>query len=110
MPRSGRGRGAHGAAEDPGPVRPPAPPAGAGLRLGHDLLAPSGGLGRGRRLGEAAPAAAEQAALEEPAGLVAGGDRLLPRPGRTQGPKSGPSPVDRARPGSKPTSSPTARG
>ncbi|GAA3596616.1 hypothetical protein GCM10022295_91820 [Streptomyces osmaniensis] len=47
------------------------------------------------------PAAAEQAAVEEPAGLVAGGDRLLPRPGRPQGPKSGPSPVDRARPGSK---------
>jgi transposase len=42
-----------------------------------------------------------QAALEEPAGLVPGGDRLLPRPGRSTGPKSGPSPVDRARPGSK---------
>ena len=37
----------------------------------------------------------------EAAGLVAGGDRLLPRPGRSAGPKSGPSPVDRARPGSK---------
>ena len=43
----------------------------------------------------------EKLRLEEPAGLVAGGDRLLPRPGRPAGPKSGPSPVDRARPGSK---------
>lgn len=32
---------------------------------------------------------------------VPGGDRLIPRPGRTQEPRSGPSPVDRARPGSK---------
>ena len=54
-----------------------------------------------RRLGPAAPAAAEQAPVEEPAGLVPGGDRLIPRPGRMQGPRSGPSPVDRARPGSK---------
>jgi transposase len=81
------------------PVGVPAP--GAGLRLGHDLLATPRCLKRGRRLGEAAPTAAEQASVEEPAGLVAGGDRLFPRPGRTQGPKSGPSPVDRARPGSR---------
>ncbi|OMI91330.1 IS5 family transposase [Streptomyces sp. M1013] len=33
--------------------------------------------------------------------MVEGGDRLVPRPGRTPGPKSGPSPVDRARPGSR---------
>nr|WP_246126356.1 IS5 family transposase [Embleya hyalina] len=33
--------------------------------------------------------------------MVAGGDRLQSRPGRSKGPKSGPSPVDRARPGSK---------
>ncbi|MFI8952742.1 IS5 family transposase [Streptomyces sp. NPDC053750] len=44
---------------------------------------------------------AGEAALEEPAGLGAGGDRLLARPRRSTGPKSGPSPVDRARPGSK---------
>ncbi|CAL9325832.1 hypothetical protein SUDANB180_00134 [Streptomyces sp. enrichment culture] len=37
----------------------------------------------------------------EEAGLIEGGDRLLPRHGRPPGPKSGPSPVDRARPGSK---------
>ncbi|WP_443048953.1 transposase [Streptomyces sp. M92] len=40
-------------------------------------------------------------AVEEPAGLGTGGDRLLPRAGCPTGPKSGPSPVDRARPGSK---------
>jgi transposase len=64
-------------------------------------LAPPRCLERSRRLGPAAPTAAEQAAVEEPTGLVAGGDRLFPRPGCTQGHKSGPSPVDRARPGSK---------
>ncbi|CAM5246344.1 IS5 family transposase ISBugl2 [Streptomyces alboniger] len=35
------------------------------------------------------------------AGLVAGGDGLLPCAGRSARPKSGPSPVDRAHPGSK---------
>jgi transposase len=65
------------------------------------VLAASGGLERGRRLGPAAPAAAEQAAVEEPAGLVAGGDRLLAYQSGSARPKSGPSPVDRARPGSK---------
>ncbi len=69
--------------------------------LGHDLLATPGGLERGRRLGPAPPAAAERAAVEEPAGLGTGGDRLLARASRPTGPKSGPSPVDRARPGSK---------
>lgn len=44
---------------------------------------------------------AEEAALSEEAGLVVGGDRPLPRAGGPAGPKSGPSPVDRARPGSK---------
>ena len=43
----------------------------------------------------------EEAAGGEEAGLVAGGDRLLPRAGRSARPKSGPSPVDRGRPGSK---------
>jgi hypothetical protein len=71
-----------------------------GFGSGMTLLAAPGCLVRGRRLGEAAPTPAERAPVEEPAGLVAGGDRLLPRPGRTQGPKSGPSPVGRARPGS----------
>lgn len=52
-------------------------------------------------MGPTAPGTAEKAAGREEAGLVAGGDRLLPRQGRSTGPKSGPSPVDRARPGSK---------
>ncbi|MDH6455480.1 transposase [Streptomyces sp. SAI-119] len=73
---------------------------GSGMTCWRRLAAP-GGLERGRRVGPATSAAAEQAAVEEPAGLVPGGDRFLPCPGRTQGPKSGPSPVDRARPGSK---------
>lgn len=77
------------------------PASGVGLRLGRDLLAAAGRLERGRRLGPTARRPAGEAALEEPAGLVAGGDRLLARAGRSAGPKSGPSPVDRARPGSK---------
>ena len=52
-------------------------------------------------MGSAAPGAAEEAAVGEEAGLVAGGDRLLSRAGGPARPKSGPSPVDRARPGSK---------
>ncbi|AZP14842.1 IS4/IS5 family transposase [Streptomyces aquilus] len=52
-------------------------------------------------MGSAAPGAAEKAAVGEEAGLVAGGDRLLSRAGGPARPKSGPSPVDRARPGSK---------
>ncbi|MEU9352421.1 IS5 family transposase [Streptomyces griseoloalbus] len=42
----------------------------------------------------------KEAAVGEEAGMVPGGDRLLPRAGRSARPKSGPSPVDRARPGS----------
>ncbi|MER5563879.1 transposase [Streptomyces sp. NPDC002506] len=41
--------------------------------------------------------------------LIAGGDRLLPRVGRSAGPKSGPSPVDRARRAAGTMSSPTPR-
>ncbi|MBM9624509.1 transposase (plasmid) [Streptomyces zhihengii] len=40
-------------------------------------------------------------AARRPARLGPGGDRLQPRTGRSAGPYSGPSPVDRARPGSK---------
>ncbi len=104
------GRAAAGAGPA-GPVRDPVraahrhsvgvPAAGTRVRLGHDVLAPPGGLKRGRCMGPAAPAAAEQAAVQEPAGLVPGGDRLLPRQSGSTGPKGGPSPVDRARPGSK---------
>ncbi len=72
-----------------------------GVRLGHDLLAAAGRVERGRGVGRAASGAVEEAACGEEAGLVAGGDRLCPRAGGPQGPKSGPIPVDRARPGSK---------
>src|SRR3954447_4990761 len=72
------------------------------------LIAP-GGLERGGRLGSAALAAAGEAAVEEPAGPVEGGDRLLARPRGPTRPKSGPSPVDRAWPGSDTTSLSTAR-
>lgn len=72
-----------------------------GFRVGDDVLAAPGRVERGRRVGRTAPGAAEETAGREEAGLVAGGDRLLPRPGSSARPKSGPSPVDRARPGSK---------
>ncbi|WP_409001820.1 transposase [Streptomyces europaeiscabiei] len=52
-------------------------------------------------MGRTAAGAAEEAAGRGETGLVAGGDRLLPRAGRSARPKSGPSPADRARPGSK---------
>lgn len=52
-------------------------------------------------MGRTAPGAVEEAAVGEEAGLVAGSDRLLPRAGSPAGPKSGPSLLDRARPGSK---------
>ncbi len=44
---------------------------------------------------------ADEAAGREATGRVEGGDRLQPREGRSAGPKSGPSPLDRARPGNK---------
>ncbi|RIH60572.1 IS4/IS5 family transposase [Streptomyces sp. SHP22-7] len=56
-----------------------------------------GGPGSSRPWKPLTAAAAERAAVEEPAGLGTGGDRLLARAGRP----TGPSPVDRARPGSK---------
>lgn len=105
------GRGQTEGPGPPGVVRDPvraayrhpvgAPAAGAGLWLGDDVLAAPGRLERGRRLGRTALGAAEEAAGGEEARLVAGGDRFLSRPGGSQGPKSGPSPVDCARPGSK---------
>ncbi|MGW7545026.1 transposase [Streptomyces sp. NPDC054770] len=52
-------------------------------------------------MGPAAPGAADRAAPCREAGLVPGGDRRLPPPGPSGRPKTGPSPVDRARPGSK---------
>jgi hypothetical protein len=52
-------------------------------------------------VGATAPGAVSRTARRREAGLVQGGDRQLAR-ARAQGrPKTGPSPVDRARPGSK---------
>src|SRR5690242_17756063 len=55
----------------------------------------------GRGVGAAAPSAAGRTARRRTTGLVQGGDRQLPRPGIERRPKTGPSPVDRGRPGSK---------
>jgi hypothetical protein len=55
----------------------------------------------GRRVAAAARAAARRTPSRREAGLVQGGHRLLTRACCQTRPKSGPSPVDRARPGSK---------
>ncbi len=107
--RAGGGPGASagpaGAVRDPVPAAHRHPvgvsAAGAGFWFGYDVLARPGRLERGRRVGPAARGAAEEAADDEAAPLVAGGDRLLSCPGGPTGPKSGPGPVERARPGSK---------
>jgi hypothetical protein len=77
------------------------PAAGTGLRLRDDLLATVARLERGRRVVPAARGSARGAALGRAAGLGPRRDRHLARAGRSTRPKSGPSPVDRARPGSK---------
>ncbi|NEC82554.1 transposase, partial [Streptomyces sp. SID7958] len=77
------------------------PTPGARLRLRHDVLAAAGRLERGRRVGPPSRHPAAEVAGCEAARLVSGGDRLQPCAGRSTRPKSGPSPVDRARPGSK---------
>jgi transposase len=74
---------------------------GAWFRLGHDLLAPSGGLERGGDLGPTAPLLLNELRsknqLDWSRAVI---DSSHVRAAR-RGPKSGPSPVDRARPGSK---------
>ncbi|RUL90381.1 IS4/IS5 family transposase [Verrucosispora sp. FIM060022] len=87
-------RAAHGH-----PVGVPAPT--AGLRLGNDVLASPGGIEPGRGLAAAARATTGRTPVGRQAGLVPHGDRLLACAGRQTWPKSGPSPVNRARPGSK---------
>jgi hypothetical protein len=81
------------------PVGVPAP--GAGVRLGHDCLAAAAGLAGSWGMAAAARGAAGRAERRRSFGLVAGGDRQLPRAGAEGRPKTGPSPADRARPGSK---------
>jgi transposase len=81
------------------PVGVPAP--GAGLRLWDDLLAQVAGLERRRCVPAAARGVARQTAGRRAVGHVAGGDRRLSRSGAQGRPKTGPSPVDRRKPGSK---------
>ena len=77
------------------------PAAGDGLRLGDDLLATVAGVAGGRRLATAARAAAGEAATR-PTGSTGRGPRSTVRTcGRLGGAKTGPSPVDRSRRGSK---------
>ncbi len=105
------GRGAAPGARPAGSVRDPVraahrhpvgvPAPGARLRVRDDVLATPGRVERGQRVGTAARSSADKTAGGGPVGLVPGGDRLFPCPGRSTGLKSGPSPVDRARPGSK---------
>ncbi|TDD44986.1 hypothetical protein E1286_25385 [Nonomuraea terrae] len=65
------------------------------------MLAAAARLAPGRCLGPVAPAPIRRVARRRPARLVQGGDRQLPRPNSQGRPKTGPSPVDRAKPGSK---------
>jgi transposase len=78
-----------------------APAPRARLRLRHDLLAQVAGLERGRGLGSAPPAPARRASRGRPARLVTGAGGLQPCAGHRGGDKTGPSPVDRGRLGSK---------
>jgi Putative transposase of IS4/5 family (DUF4096)/Transposase DDE domain len=72
-----------------------------GLRLGDDLLAAAGRAAAGRAAAATARAAVGEAERGRPDRLVAGGDRQLARAGVWGGEKTGPSPVDRSRSGSK---------
>ena len=75
--------------------------AGARLRSGDDVLAPAAGLARGRCVGPPSSGAAGRTAPCRQTRLVAGGDRRLAPAGPPGRPKTGPGPVDRARPGPK---------
>jgi IS5 family transposase len=81
------------------PLGVPAPR--AWVRFRHDLLAQVAGLERRRRLATATRATARQTPGRWAVGHVQGGDRRLPHPGAQGRPKTGPSPVDRRKPGSK---------
>lgn len=81
------------------PVGVPAP--GVGLRVGDDLLAAAAGLEPGRSVATATRAAPGPATRHRATGHVQGGDRRLAHSGAQGRPKTGPSPVDRRKPGSK---------
>src|SRR5450756_905891 len=102
--------GAQAPAGAPGAVRHPlraaqrqrlaASAARAGLRLGHHLLATPRRVAVGRRLGRAARPAAGAPASRRRDRLLAGSRRRQSRAGQQAGAQTGPSPVDRGRPGS----------
>ena len=69
--------------------------------LRNHLLAAAARLDRGRRLACPARAAARRAARQRPAGPGPPRRRRVTHPGAQRGDHLGPSPVDRARPGSK---------
>ncbi len=71
------------------------------LRFGHDLLASSGGVDRGRRLAAAAREPPRPAARRGCPYLLAGRVRRLSHTRVKGGSKTGRSPVDRGRNGSK---------
>jgi hypothetical protein len=77
------------------------PAAGVGFRLRDDVLATAGQMARGRRLATPPRGAAGRTARRGQARLVQGGDRRLTRTSAQGRPKTGPSPVDRAKTGSK---------
>lgn len=77
------------------------PAAGAGFRVGADLLATSGTVARGRRLRPAAPHPARETARRRRTRLVPCVCGRLPHPREKGGAGTGPSPVDRGKKGSK---------
>ena len=75
--------------------------AGNGLWLGHELLAPIAGVAGRRCLGSPARSAACPTARRRLHRLVPRHRRFFVHSRRGGGPKTGPNPTDRARPGSK---------
>lgn len=78
-----------------------APAAGTRVRIRDDLLAPPAGLERDRCVAASPRSPACRTERGRPAGLVESCGRLLARQGVKRGLHTGPSPVDRGRPGSK---------
>ena len=75
--------------------------AGAGIRLGTDLLAAPGSLAAGRSLRPAAPHPSRRTQRGRRTRLVPGLRGRLPHPREKGGADTGPSPVDRRKTGSK---------
>lgn len=86
-------------AQDRHSMEPSANP--ARLRFGGDLLASTSRLARSRRVGSPPRTIARQIAGGRPDRFLTCGRRLIIGTGCWGGPKTGPNPTDRARPGSK---------